>query len=192
MRQVFGAWWVAACALLWTLSAWASVPTTLPVQVVVTASGGGPATDGTYASSFTLYDKEVGGAPVWTEGLQALTLKSGLGTAVLGLKQALDAKQLSAPLWLELKIEPDPALPRVPLRAVAFARSAEVRISAPPPSVTKQHISSRNGHAIMRLFSTSSVVIGLRKVARGCFAAHSRCTTQTWAICSSVTPNVFM
>ena len=45
MRQVFGAWWVAACALLWTLSAWASVPTTLPVQVVVTASGGGPATD---------------------------------------------------------------------------------------------------------------------------------------------------
>ena len=40
----------------------------------------------------------------------------------------------------------------------------------------------------MREFSTSSVVIGFWKVARGFFPAHSRCTTQTCAICSSVTP----
>ena len=44
----------------------------------------------------------------------------------------------------------------------------------------------------MRELSTSSTVIGSRNVARGFLPAHSRCTTQTWAICSSVTPYVFM
>ena len=40
----------------------------------------------------------------------------------------------------------------------------------------------------MREPSTSSTVIGSRNVARGFFAAHSRCTTDTMAICSCVTP----
>jgi len=36
----------------------------------------------------------------------------------------------------------------------------------------------------MREFGTSSMVIGALKVARGFFAAHSRCTTETIANCS--------
>jgi hypothetical protein len=40
----------------------------------------------------------------------------------------------------------------------------------------------------MREFSTSSTVIGSLNVARGFLAAHSRCTTETMAICSCVTP----
>jgi hypothetical protein len=40
--------------------------------------------------------------------------------------------------------------------------------------------------------STSSTVIGFFIVARGFFAAHSRCTTATMAICSWVMPWVFM
>ena len=47
--------------------------------------------------------------------------------------------------------------------AVAPARrSALVRMSAPPPSVTRQHISLRNGQAIMSELRTSSMVIGSR------------------------------
>ena len=38
----------------------------------------------------------------------------------------------------------------------------------------------------MREFSTSSTVIGVLKVARGFFDAHSRCTTATIASCSCV------
>jgi subtilisin-like proprotein convertase family protein len=123
--------WAKLPAVLVALWLWASstvaiaaVPTGLPVQVAVASAGGGPVTDGTYAASFTLYDKEAGGAAVWTEGLQALTLKSGLGATVLGLKQVLEPKLLATPLWLEVKIEPDPALSRVPLRSVAYALRA--------------------------------------------------------------------
>jgi hypothetical protein len=39
---------------------------------------------------------------------------------------------------------------------------------------------------IIREFSTSSTVIGVLKVARGFFAAHSRCTTETIASCLCV------
>jgi hypothetical protein len=38
-----------------------------------------------------------------------------------------------------------------------------------------------NGYAIIREVKTSSTVIGVLKVARGFFAAHSRCTTETIA-----------
>src|SRR5271167_2014221 len=68
------------------------------------------------------------------------------------------------------------------------ARSAETRVKAPPPSVTRRHCNSRNGSAIIREFSTSSTVIGVLKVARGFLAAHSRCTTETIASCFCVRP----
>jgi len=67
-----------------------------------------------------------------------------------------------------------------------LARSAEVRIRAPPPSVTRQHISLVKGQAIMSDFKTSSTVIGSLKLARGFFAAHSRWITATWAKSSTV------
>jgi hypothetical protein len=41
---------------------------------------------------------------------------------------------------------------------------------------------------MIREFSTSSTVIGVLKVARGFFVAHSRCTTETIASCSCVSP----
>ena len=40
----------------------------------------------------------------------------------------------------------------------------------------------------MRELSTSATVIGSFMLARGFFAAHSRCTTATIAICSWVMP----
>ena len=109
----------------WPLSAWATVTPTLSMQVSVTSAAGGPAADGTYAATLALYDKEAGGTQVWSDGMAALTIKGGLGSAVMGQKVPLDPKVLAAAVWLEVKIEPDPALTRVALRSVALAlRSA--------------------------------------------------------------------
>src|SRR2546430_12560703 len=82
------------------------------------------------------------------------------------------------------------------LREIAGALGRD-QDQGPPPSVTRQHRSNRNGYATMREFSTSSTVIGAPgaprlKVARGFFAAHSRCTTATIANYSCVKPWVFM
>src|SRR5262249_678753 len=44
---------------------------------------------------------------------------------------------------------------------------------------------SRLGRRSFAKISTSSTVIGVLKVARGFFVAHSRCTTETIASCSS-------
>jgi hypothetical protein len=57
------------------------------------------------------------------------------------------------------------------------ARSAATRITAPPPSVTRQHCNKRNGLAIISELSTSSMVIGVLRVARvlrRLFALHDR------------------
>jgi hypothetical protein len=57
------------------------------------------------------------------------------------------------------------------------ARSAAARITAPPPSVTRQHCNKRNGLAIISELSTSPTVIGVLKVAqvlRRPFALHDR------------------
>src|SRR6185312_6530607 len=92
---------------------------------------------------------------------------------------ARDEVKLS--IWLTIGVSTLSPVPSIYTGLVgkSLARSAEVRINAPPPSVTRQHCSNRNGYAIIRDPSTSSTVIGSRNVARGFFAAHSRCTTDT-------------
>src|SRR3984957_7585281 len=89
--------------------------------------------------------------------------------------------EVKSSIWLTIGVSALSPVPSIYTGLVgkSLARSADVRIRAPPPSVTRQHISNRNGYAIIRLFSTSSVVIGVRNVARGFLAAHSRCTTDT-------------
>ena len=68
-------------------------------------------------------------------------------------------------------------------RGRSRARSADVTTTAPPASVTTQHIGRVNGYATSGASSTSSTVMGSRRSARGFRAAHSRCATTT---CASV------
>ena len=99
-------------------------------------------------------------------------------------------EEVKSAIWLIIGVSTLSPLPRMytGFCGKSLARSAEVRISAPPPSVTRQHISSRNGvgdHAGVEHVAT---VIGSFIIARGFFPAHSRWTTATIASCSSVTP----
>jgi subtilisin-like proprotein convertase family protein len=103
-----------------------ATPTTMAVQGAIVASGGGPATDGSYVASFALFGTQFGGKPVWSEGPLVLAVKGGMFQVVLGQKSPLDAKLFAglAQGWLEVKIEPDPELPRVQLHGVPYAHRA--------------------------------------------------------------------
>jgi subtilisin-like proprotein convertase family protein len=120
--------WLAA----WPVTAWAATPAgTLQVDGALTAASGGPAADGDYALTFSLYATSTGGAPVWQEGPLVLTVAGGRFRSALGAKVALPVDALApqgvaAERWLGVQVGNDPELARAPLRAVAFARSAEV------------------------------------------------------------------
>ncbi|PYN10492.1 MAG: hypothetical protein DME05_27300 [Candidatus Rokuibacteriota bacterium] len=72
--------------------------------------------------------------------------------------------------------------------AQSFARSARVRTTAPPASVTRQMLRMLNGQTTGRESSTSFTVSGSRLRAFGFSAAHLRVETATCAHCSSVVP----
>ena len=112
--------------------AWAVSPAqTMEADGVLMAASGGPAADGDYALTFSLYAASSGGAPVWQEGPLVLTVAGGRFHTALGAKVAMPSEVLApqgvaAERWLGVQVGNDPELPRVALRAAAYARSAEV------------------------------------------------------------------
>jgi hypothetical protein len=73
-----------------------------------------------------------------------------------GLDALASAEQVDRPLFR----------PGASFCGKSRARSAATRITAPPPSVTRQHCNKRNGLAIISELSASSMVIGVLRVAR--------------------------
>ncbi len=108
-------------------SAAAAVPATSAVEGTLQAAGGGAAADGVYAITFGLYNKEVGGNPLWVEGPINIGVKSGQWSHALGTKSALSPSVVNgASVWLGVQIGSDPELPRQPLASTAFAVRAAV------------------------------------------------------------------
>ncbi len=115
----------AAC--IWPALAMAG-PSSIGVDGGLQAAGGGPAADGVYPITFSLYKQEVGGAPLWTEPVLGVNVKAGGFHTVLGSKVPISPPLFAGidALWLEVKVEPDPALARVPVHSVVFAMQAAV------------------------------------------------------------------
>lgn len=103
-----------------------AVPSTIAVAGHLVTSANGSAADGKYPITFGLYKAEIGGQPVWAEPVAAVTVAGGMFTQILGVATPLDAKLLAGtePLWLEVKVEPEPPLARVALRSVPYALRA--------------------------------------------------------------------
>ncbi len=103
----------------------AAVPGTLAVTGTIKAQGG-PATDGKYIATFSIYPSEKGGSAVWTEGMSAVDVKGGLFGHVLGTKKPLTPALLVSlkEAWLGVAINVDPEQPRVRLHSVAHAIQA--------------------------------------------------------------------
>ena len=124
--------WTAALAATSVLAvaapAWATVPATTLVEGVLTSVGGGPAADGSYGITFSLYKDETGGNPAFVEGPVSVGVKNGVFSYPLGTKTKLEPGLLGAlgGGWLALKVDQDAELARRPLHAVAYAVRASV------------------------------------------------------------------
>lgn len=120
---------LALCALcsLSAGAATASVPTSISLEGVLLSAGGGPAADGNYGAAFALYPQATGGTAVWSESGAQVAVKGGQFTYALGGKTPIGAATVAgaAELWLGVTVGSDPELPRVQLRSVAYALSAD-------------------------------------------------------------------
>jgi len=105
------------------LSAAAQAPATLNHQGYLTDASGEPL-DGNVLLTFSLYDVEADGAPLWTEIL-GLEVDEGLFHATLGASESLDALAFDAPYWLGITVNSGSELaPRFPLSAVPYSLHA--------------------------------------------------------------------
>jgi hypothetical protein len=130
MQRIAKATWTSLAVLGLAIAspAHAAVPGTTLIEGALTATGGGPAADGTYNITFLVYKEEVGGNPVWAEGPLLVGVKNGLFTHALGSNKKLDAAALAAlpAAYLAMKIESDPELPHKQMHAVAYAQVAAI------------------------------------------------------------------
>lgn len=109
------------------ISAWAGLsasapPPMLPLQGAL-RNVGGAAVDGTFDLKIRLYDGETAVAPFFEEDLYGITVTDGLVNAVLGVTQPLDPETVSgaSEVWIGIKVEGDPELPRRQVVSVPFA-----------------------------------------------------------------------
>lgn len=113
-----------AAAALAAPSAAHAVPEQLGFTARITQNGA-PLT-GSHVIIVRLHDAASGGAQVWTES-NTTTATDGLVYLTLGSQSALDATVLDGgPLWIEVQVDGQPLLPRLPVTSAAYAVRAGV------------------------------------------------------------------
>jgi subtilisin-like proprotein convertase family protein len=130
-------------ALLVGGSAWADVPPLLPTQGVLLDSAGLPVTDGSYYVTFSLYAAPSGGTALWSEAWPpegtgcevagaCVAVEGGAFSVLLGSHTPLDPAVFAAApeLWLGMKVESDPELPRRRVASSAYAFQAARAVTA--------------------------------------------------------------
>jgi subtilisin-like proprotein convertase family protein len=118
---------LVATALAAPALAASTAPGTMVVEGFMLSSGGGPATDGDYTATFTIYDKKSGGKALYTESVAKLVVKAGRFSVAMGATKPIDAAALSglSGAWLGIKIGADPELPLGALHSVPYALRAQ-------------------------------------------------------------------
>ncbi len=77
---------------------------TIPYPGRLTDEAGLPVADGVYAFTFTLYDAETGGQPVWAETQAGVTVQGGSFAALLGSASPLPKEAMDSKLWLQVAV----------------------------------------------------------------------------------------
>lgn len=108
----------------------ADIPKTLNYQGSLTDNTGQPLS-GTRQMTFALYDIASGGTALWTE-IQAVTLKDGRFSVVLGSSSPLSADIFTGETFLGIQVESNAEMvPRQQLTSVAYAVKA-LEVVNPP------------------------------------------------------------
>ena len=105
----------------------AAVPGTTLLEGVLHATGGGPAADGDYKFTFSVYGAQSGGTAAWTEKDVSIKVTGGRFAYALGSTNKIDAAKVNAlpGAWLGIAVGADPELPRQPLHSAVFAMHAK-------------------------------------------------------------------
>ncbi|GMV41297.1 MAG: hypothetical protein AMXMBFR64_30130 [Myxococcales bacterium] len=120
-----------------------AAPLQMPLQGVLRDNAGMPVAEGSFAVTFALYEGETGGSPLWTEawpptgtcagaGSGCLTVSNGAFHVMLGSHSPLSPSLFGehAELWLGMKVETDPELPRRRVGATGHAFHAALAVEA--------------------------------------------------------------
>lgn len=100
----------------------------IAVQGILKTAQGGPATDGTYALTLSLYDSKDALKPIWSEIHVAVAVQNGWFQLPMGAKDPdkplTDKQLLGGERWLGVTVGGDPELPRTLLGTVPYAMVA--------------------------------------------------------------------
>ena len=91
----------------------------------LTTPDGQPVPDGTYGITYSFYNRETGGTPLWTETDLTASTQGGVLFAQISqsfFSTSLDSETLD--LFFELTIEGETLAPRIPVSSVPFALAA--------------------------------------------------------------------
>ncbi len=100
------------------------IPQEISYQGVLTDADGGPAGDGNYSMTFTLYDAETEGNSLWQEA-KVVAVENGVFNVILGDVTPL-SPTFDEAYWLGIQVGADPELePRIKLTATAYSLNSE-------------------------------------------------------------------
>ena len=103
---------------------WAQVPGTMSYQGVLRDAGGAIVPDGDYSFTFSLYDVETGGTPLWSEAHSPVAVTQGVFNVILGGTNPLTIP-FDEQYWLGVTVGVDAEMtPRKPLTSAAYSLSA--------------------------------------------------------------------
>jgi hypothetical protein len=116
-------------SLLVTCAAWAAAPSTISYQGVLMDNTGAIAADGLYNFTFRIYDVGSGGAPLWTETTNNVTVTKGGFSVLLGNLTPI-ALPFDRSYYLGIVVNGQPELvPRVVLGASPYALGLRIPFS---------------------------------------------------------------
>ena len=101
----------------------AATPPMINFQGLLLDSAGAPVADGSHSTTFTLYNRPVGGTVLWTE-TQSVTTSAGLFSTLLGVTTPISVFVFGdTACWLGVSVAPDPELsPRQKLVSVGYSQ----------------------------------------------------------------------
>ena len=98
-----------------------TIPKLLNYQGKLTNLAGSPVSDSNYSMTFRLYNAATGGTVMWSE-TQTVQTRAGLYNVLLGSLTAIDSVPQSGNCYLEMQVNPNPAMtPRIRLVSSAYA-----------------------------------------------------------------------
>ncbi len=115
---------VSAVLIFFLSAARAEVPGQINYQGFLVDAGGVPV-DGDVQVLFMIYDQEIDGSEIWSEGPMTVPAVGGVINAIFGQTTPLTPALLAGPRWLEVVVEGEYLAPRERIVSSMFAIEAE-------------------------------------------------------------------